>query len=270
MLALALALAHAAPCDTPWTSESLRALADEADASLDRDDMVAHARTFTEIRAQAECLHEPVNAEHWSRMLVSLALVEHALDRDWRAPLTAALTAYPAVSHQIGPDDIRQFPLPVADETHYIPVATDGIFFLDGRQISAAPPGDLAGPHLVQSYAEGTWETRYIEDEPYPSNWLSPAATTTTSTTTMEPKPRTARLVGGLTLGATGAAVGVATYLAAQGSDEVTPGTEATLKAANYGGWTIAGLGAALVTWHFVGGTKASAGPRGLALEGRF
>lgn len=267
MLALLLSLAHASPCADGWTAENLRSLADRADTALDSDDMVAHAQTFAELRESAECLREPVSAEQWARMLVSLALVEHALARDWRSPLTAALIAFPGVNHQVGPDDIRQFPLPFPDETHYIPVASDGIFFLDGRQVTAVPPGELAGPHLVQSYAEGTWETRYLEDAPYPSNWLAPTSAETAATVN---KRTPVLLIGGAGAAAVGVATAAGSYFSARGRESVTEGGEAALKAVNYSGWALAGAGAGLVTVHFVTGATVSAGPGGLAVGGRF
>jgi hypothetical protein len=267
LLALLFSVTHAAPCEEAWTVEDLRDLADRADRALDTDDMVTHAKTFRELRESAECIREPVSAEEWARMLVSLALVEHALERDWRSPLTAALTAFPGVDHQTGPDDIRQFPLPVADETHYVPVAGDGIFFLDGRQVTAVPPGDLTGPHLVQSYAEGTWETRYLEDAPYPSNWLAPSSAEGTATVSKRPPML---LIGGAGAATVGVATAAGSYFSARGRDSVTEEGEAALKAVNYSGWALAGAGAGLVTVHFVTGATVSAGPGGLAVGGRF
>ena len=267
ILALLATLAQAAPCEGAWTVDDLRALADRADTALDADDMVAHARTFTELRQSAECIREPLSAEEWARMLVGLALVRHALDYDWRSPLRSALIAFPAVNHQMGPDDIRNFPLPVVDETYYVPVAGDGIFFLDGRQVSAVPPGDLPGLHIVQSYAEGSWETRYLEDAPYPGNWLAPTSAETTATVNKRPP---VLLIGGASIAAVGVATGAGSYFAARSRESVTEGGEATLKAANIGGWALAGVGAGLVTVHLITGTKVSAGPGGLAIGGLF
>lgn len=271
MLALWLSLttALAGPCDTAMTVDELRGLADRANAALDMDDMVTHARAFTDLRERAECIREPVSAEEWARMLVSLALVEHALGRNWRAPLTAALLAFPGVDHQVGPDDIRNFPLPTPDPTHYIPVADDGIFFLDGRQVTSVPPGDLEGPHLVQSYAEGTWETRYLSDAPYPGNWLAPVSSTETTTRVGKRSP--VPLVAGLGLAVAGTGAGLGSWAVAQGKGADTPaGTISTLKATNIAGWTLAGVGAGLVSWHLIGGTRVSAGPNHIQLQGAF
>lgn len=248
------------------TSADLRSLADRADAALDTDDMVEHAQAFTELRTRAECFEEPVSSKEWARLLVSLSLVEHALGRSWRAPLSAALLADPTVNHTVGPADIRGFIAPQPDETHYIPVANDGVFFLDGRQITSAPPGDLDGPHIVQSYAEGRWETRYVEDEPYPSNWLAPLQTEQTLT-----RRSAAPLALGVGLAAIGSAAGTASWIASRGTEYPSAGTETALKATNIAGWTAAAVGAGLATVHLATGrASVNFGPGHIRLSARF
>lgn len=246
VLLFLLASAVAAPCEQSFDVEALRRLASEADAAIDQDDMVAHGRVMAEIRASAECLSEPVDAKTWARLLVTQALVESALGRDWRAPLTSALLADPGVAHDVGPKEIREYPLPIEDPTYLVPVARDGIFFLDGRQVEAVQPGELAGPHLVQAYAAGRWETRYLEDAPFPSNWVAPVA----ESAEVKRRRSPALPVTGLALGVAGAATAVTSWAMAVNAEAPSAAKVGTLKALNVGGWALAGVGSGLAVVH--------------------
>lgn len=269
MLILLSTVAFAA-CEVALTGAGVTTLVEAADDALEQDDLLAHGEALKAFRERVVCLEEPLSPRDWADFLVRLAVVENALGREWRAPLITALTVHPEVSRNFGPDDIQTFPQPRPDRTHYVPLADDAEFYLDGQRVRSVPPSDLPGPHVAQSFADGRWDTRYLLDEPYPSNWLAPEPLQAV-VVDKEPskKPRVALILGGslASLG-TGLAVGTAAY--ATGQTEVTHQAEAQLTAANVAGWSAAGVGAGLVVLSITGSKKVSigAGPRGVTLSG--
>lgn len=283
---MALSLAQAFPCDVETTAADFASLASRAEEAIAAEDIVGHARVFSEIRDRASCLQEQAPAREWARLLVTFAVVQHALDRAWREPLTAAMVADPEVDTQAGPPDIRGYPRISPDESHWPAVAGDAAFYLDGRPVERVPPGAMLGPHLAQSFADDRWETLYLVDEPYPWNWLAPTtAPHPESTWQPEPEPEKVAvstrfervgyrspvpLATGAGLVALGTGTGVATWAATLGRDRASIAQERTLKIANVVGWSAAGIGTGLVTVHVATGGLLTVGPGHLRLAGRF
>ncbi|TNE87550.1 MAG: hypothetical protein EP330_17790 [Deltaproteobacteria bacterium] len=257
--------ALAAPCDDPFTTAEFREVVGQADQALSDDDLVGFHGHFATIREQAACIEEAVDAKLWARFLFMHAVVQYQSKLEWRGPLSTALFADPTVERAVGITDLVEFPIPAVDTTHHVPVASDAIFLMDGVQVDKAPPGDLLGPHLVQSYAQGRWETYYIEDSPFPSHWLQPE---TPVETTEEPSRSKAPLAIGIGLAGAGAAAGVATWAMTRDRPQASPGEEAALKGVNVAGWALAGVGAGLVTLQVAKGVSVGMGPTGLVVRG--
>ncbi|MCO4746808.1 MAG: hypothetical protein KC912_18575 [Proteobacteria bacterium] len=257
-------MASASPCETPLGATDVAEVVEAADAALRDDDLIAFGEVFKGLRERTKCLDVAVSPDPWARFLVYQAIVELALGREWRPSMLTALHISPNVPHDFGPADIRGFVTSVPDKTHWVPVATDATFYLDGIRVDAVPPAELAGPHIAQSFADGRWDSRYLEDEPYPSNWLAPPEIDAPSKKASPVVP-----IVGTSLAVIGAGLGIGTYAASRSVEYPSEGTETALKATNVGGWSLAGVGGVLAGTSLV--LRLNARPRtpGLSLGGR-
>ena len=261
-------MASATPCDPAFAADDVVALMDRAEQALTAGLVQDHARAFSELRERAECLGEPIPVEAWTRMLVTWAIVQHALERPWREPLVAAMQAWPEVDRTWGPPDIRDYPQPTVDETHWIPVSDDGQYFLDGKQVDRVPPGVLTGPRVVQSYADERWETIYQQDKPYPGHWLSIPEDSAVSKRRSVTVRMPTRVVVGIGLSSAGLAAGVGTWAATRNREYASRGQESALKLLNVAGWSAVGAGGGLLAFHVIGGSSISVGSQHIAVGG--
>lgn len=265
MILLLATLAAADPCETPFGTADFAEVVQAADTALGDDDLIAFGEVFKGLRERTHCLDVAVSPDQWARFLISQTIVEYALAREWRPSIITALNIAPNVPHDYGPDDIIGFIRSPPDKTHWVPVATDATFYLDGVRVDAVSPDALAGPHIAQSFADGRWDSLYLEDEPYPSNWLAPPEVDAVVVRKASP----VLPIVGVSLAVIGAGVGVGTYAASRSVEYPSQGAETALVASNVGGWSLAGVGGVLAGTSLV--LRLSSSPRvpGLSIGGR-
>jgi hypothetical protein len=216
-------------------------------------DVVALDAALARLFDVAADLEAPVDAGAWAALLLDLTLVRHALDRDWRAPRLAAAWARPDLPLVVGPSlaTLRDWRPPPPEPVLALPYGRE--VWLDGRRRTELP--ELAGLHLVQGTRCGVWRSTLAEGDAAASlraAWLADCPTPSWSA------PARGLLVSGLVLVGVGMAAALGTYAAARPADDalvpsvggepLTPAARSGLVAGNVAGWTVAGVGAALVT----------------------
>jgi hypothetical protein len=159
-------------CD-PLSADGFQEIVNSANAAIDGDDLVAHARHYAALRKQIPCLEVAVPIEPWAEFLIGLAIVERATGHDWESHLATALTIFPDVGRSKAPAAIRDF-APGDPSTDGEALLTDGDFYLDGQKIDHA--SELRGIHIVQRVTKGAWQSRLLQDASYPDEWMAPSA----------------------------------------------------------------------------------------------
>lgn len=163
--------AHAA-CSS-MNAETFGKLVVQAQDAIDNDDLVAHGQVFRALQEQLPCMDDAVPTSDWSEFLIGYAMVEYAMGREWEHAMDVALTINLGNNPGYGPVEIRNY----ATAADYTPAEApdlprDSEVYLDGMRIYKAPT--LGRLHIVQRLQSGVWETRVVQNEPFPEDWLAP------------------------------------------------------------------------------------------------
>lgn len=171
MTLLLLGLAAAEPCSTPLDDDGLRAIVDRARAAIEDGDVAAHLRASEELEARIPCLVEQLPRRPWADFLVTVSLVKH-LDQspDWNLPLSVALELVP--DHPDVPAFLlEEYAPPTTPPGDPVPIPPGTVLVLDGKVLLGEVP-PLAGIHVVQTVADGSWRSLLLEHEPLPASFL--------------------------------------------------------------------------------------------------
>lgn len=176
-------------CLTPFAEIDLREQVERAKAAIDAGDVAAHREALTAIEAGIPCLDGQLPSRLWAEFLVTEALIRYADEAPgWQAPLKLAMDLVPDLA--IPPHLMRDYFPPADPPGMPIEVPKGQLVVLDGRIVTGFIP-PLAGMHVAQTVLDGTWHSRLVRGEPFPSEWLG--TTTPTPDPTPAPAPRPTR-----------------------------------------------------------------------------
>ncbi|MBW1877868.1 MAG: hypothetical protein JRI25_19580 [Deltaproteobacteria bacterium] len=270
-----------AQCEAFTEAEFLQ-IAQRAQQAIDGGDAFGHGAVYQEMQERLPCLEEQLPRRAWAEFLVGLSTVEHALGREWESSVDTAVRVYPDVRRDYGPDAVRSY-VPGSLPENGRPLVAGSTYFLDGVPITRAR--ELKGLHVLQRLQGDTWSTRLLIDEPIPPEWIQqpepepePITPEPVASVPLPPVAKrrgTALVVSGAVLAAIGAGTGIATWAMTPDDEEiVTEGYEASMKAANVVGWSLAGVGVGVGVFGVWRGQENAAlwlgvTPSGLAVGGR-
>jgi hypothetical protein len=175
MLLVFLAAMAAADCPEPFTEPDLAARVQDAADAIANDDVVGHGAVLRDLKTQLPCLDTQLPKDMWADFLVGVAVVDFALGRRWTDPLNTAMRAHPSVERGYGAEALRNYEAtpPVMSDDTVDPA--HGMVFLDGVPTIGKIP-ELTHLHVVQRFDGTKWETRVLDDEGFPADWLLEAA----------------------------------------------------------------------------------------------
>ncbi len=151
-------------------AESFAKFAADAEVAIDDDDLVRHGQIYRALQEQLPCMDERLPIDGWADFLVGYAIVEYAMGREWEDALGVAVTIKPTVARDFGPAEIRNFvPTATFDDDSKPPLPVDAEIYLDGQRIQYEPA--VGSLHIVQQFKNGVWNTRLLQNEPFPEDW---------------------------------------------------------------------------------------------------
>ena len=230
----------------------LKQFLDHSSEAIGRDDLIDHGATVREIKAALPCLKSQLQAVDWASFLVGLSTVEFATGGEWRSLLNTAYRIDPNLHIDYGAPEFRQH-LPKKSVSEMRTVAANGRYFLDGIPLTEV--GKLNGLHIGQRSMDGDWETRVLENDPFPEEWLIPIPTPTPPEPVagaIAPAPKKkgmGLLITGSVLTVAGTAGGVGSLVMLTNEQYPSQKTESTLTAVNVASWSVAitGIGLGVV-----------------------
>jgi hypothetical protein len=239
---------------SPTGAVELQQHLDRSSQAIGRDDLILHGATVRELKEALPCLTVQLPTSEWAAFLVGLSIVEFATGRDWKPLLNTAYRIDPHLRIDYGPPELRQY-LPKREVSEMRALARDGTYFLDGLPLTEV--GEIEGLHIVQRFANGSWETRVLNNGGFPEEWLAPkpieatpvpgATTSSTTIPTTEPKKKGAGLlIAGSIMAVAGTAGGIGTYMVLTNAQYPSPKQQSTMTAANIASWSVAITGVGL------------------------
>ena len=160
--------AHAA-C-TSLDAAGFEQLTADAEAAIDDDDLVRHGQVYRSMQEQLPCMDEKLPIDAWAEFLVGYAIVEYAMGREWEHALAVAVAIKPTVAHNFGPDEIQNYvPTAYFVDDSQPPLPDDAQIYLDG--VPMKYERELGKIHIVQQFKNGVWNTRLLQDTPFPEDW---------------------------------------------------------------------------------------------------
>jgi hypothetical protein len=220
---------------------------DRSSEAIGNDDLIGHGTTVRELKEALPCLNDQLEAPPWAAFLVELSIVKFSTGQEWQTALDTAYRIDSNLHIDYGPPDIRQY-LPKRSTSEMRAVADNGSYFLDGLPLNEA--GKLEGLHIAQRFADESWETRVLENAPFPEEWLAPkpaaieAAAPSSGTT--KKKKVSGLLIAGGTMAAVGSAGGIASWLTIKSTPYPTEKQVSNMTTVNVASWSVAILGAGL------------------------
>ena len=258
---------------TPTGQLEFKQHLDRSNEAIGRDDLIGYGTAVRELKEALPCLTIQLPAADWASFLVGLAIVDFASGREWSSLLNTAYQIDPNLHIDYGPPEIRQY-LPKRAVSEMRPVADNGSYFLDGLPLSEV--GTLEGLHVAQRFADENWQTRVLEDDNFPEEWLAPkpteaapapAATTSSTSPTRQPKKGTGLLITGTVMTVAGTAGWGGSYMVLTNAQYPSQKTESTLKALNIASGSVAITGIGLGVVGFLA-TPQTSGPVQLGFSG--
>lgn len=247
----------------------LKQFLDHSSEAIERDDLIDHGATVRNIKEALPCLNGQLQAVDWASFLVGLSTVEFATGGEWRSLLNTAYRIDPNLHIDYGAPEFRQH-LPKKSVSEMRTVAANGRYFLDGIPLTEV--GKLNGLHIGQRSMDGDWETRVLENDPFPEEWLAPkpVATPSSAEAAVETKPQkkgVGLLIAGGAMTVAGTAGGVGSYITLTNTQYPTKKQASTMTAVNVASWSVAitGIGLGVVG---ILATPQTSGPVRLGFSG--
>ena len=177
ILGLQPAMAQDASCYASLTRDGLSKALDEANTAIRQADIERHQEVIAELEGAVRCLDFVPSPERWADLLIGVAIVAEATEREWEAPLATAIHIHPSVDRLAGgKHPIAQWEPPPRPEPTDA-VAPEGVrVFYDGELVSRIPqPG---GWHLVQRRDGDGIQSQLLRDRLSPKTgwWPQSAA----------------------------------------------------------------------------------------------
>jgi len=174
LMALLMTPHVASAACSAMNTETFEKLVVQAQDAIDNDDLVAHGQVFRALQEQLPCMDAAVPSNDWAEFLIGFAMIEFVTGREWEHAMDVALTINGGTNPQYGPVEIRNYVTGVDYTPEGAPLLPeDAEVYLDGVRIRHAPT--LGRLHIVQRQRGGVWETRVVQNEPFPEDWLAPA-----------------------------------------------------------------------------------------------